>query len=304
MDTGDDMDVGDVMDASTAETGSTLAGRGGAGRPALALLVGAGLLAGSAQLARWTLPQGLGPAGDPVQLLVGAAAVALAGLVGWLLLCMALTLLARLPGAAGRCAARWRRRLAPRLVRRWAALAVGLAVPIGVGPAAAASTVATSVAAPGAAPAEDEPGGRGTGFPVTGRAGASADASPETPSAASSDDATVQPPSATSSEDPERPGWTPQRPTSSPQRADGLLVGSRVGPPGEGGAAEVVVRRGDTLWSIAARALGPGSTDLEIARAWPDWHEANRAAIGPDPDHLLPGTRLQAPTSTSEGAAR
>ena len=297
------MDLGDVMDERVSGPGPDRSDPGGAGRPTLALLVGAGLLAGSAQLARWTLPQGLGPAGDPVQLLVGAAAVALAGLVGWLLLCMALTLLARLPGAAGRCAARWRRRLAPRLVRRWAALAAGLAVPIGVGPAAAAGTVATSVAAPGAGPAEDEPGGRGTGFPVTGRAGASADASPETPGA-SSDDATAQPPSAASSDDPERPGWTPQRPTSSPQRADGSLVGSRVGPPGEGGAVEVVVRRGDTLWSIAARALGPGSTDLEIARAWPDWHEANRAAIGPDPDHLLPGTRLQAPTSTSEGAAR
>lgn len=57
----------------------------------------------------------------------------------------------------------------------------------------------------------------------------------------------------------------------------------------------VVVRRGDTLWSIAAGALGNDPSIAAIARRWPDWYAANRAVIGDDPDLLLPGTVLEAP---------
>ncbi|WP_308221480.1 hypothetical protein [Kocuria flava] len=57
----------------------------------------------------------------------------------------------------------------------------------------------------------------------------------------------------------------------------------------------VTVRRGDSLWSLAAAALGPGATDAEIARAWPRWHALNRAVLGDDPDRLLPGQRLEVP---------
>lgn len=63
------------------------------------------------------------------------------------------------------------------------------------------------------------------------------------------------------------------------------------------GAAEVVVVAGDSLWSIAARHLGPGSDDAEVAAAWPRWWEANRATIGEDPHLLLPGQRLVVPTT-------
>jgi nucleoid-associated protein YgaU len=58
-----------------------------------------------------------------------------------------------------------------------------------------------------------------------------------------------------------------------------------------------VVRRGDSLWSIAARHLGPGASDAEIAAQWPRWWHANRAVIGTDPDLILPGTRLIPPSS-------
>jgi nucleoid-associated protein YgaU len=58
---------------------------------------------------------------------------------------------------------------------------------------------------------------------------------------------------------------------------------------------EVVVHRGDSLWSIAARRLGPGASDAEVAAAWPRWYAANRAVIGPDPDLVLPGQRLRVP---------
>jgi nucleoid-associated protein YgaU len=57
-----------------------------------------------------------------------------------------------------------------------------------------------------------------------------------------------------------------------------------------------VVRRGDTLWDIAARQLGTTATDGEIAAEWPHWFSANRATIGSDPDHLVPGERLRAPS--------
>ena len=55
------------------------------------------------------------------------------------------------------------------------------------------------------------------------------------------------------------------------------------------------MRRGDTLWSIAARHLGPDASDAEIARAWPAWFEANRDVVGDDPDLLRPGQVLRAP---------
>jgi nucleoid-associated protein YgaU len=61
----------------------------------------------------------------------------------------------------------------------------------------------------------------------------------------------------------------------------------------------VVVRRGDTLWSIAASAIGDNPSTAAIARSWPDWYAANRAVIGNDPDFLLPGTVLEAPRSAT-----
>lgn len=63
----------------------------------------------------------------------------------------------------------------------------------------------------------------------------------------------------------------------------------------------VVVHRGDTLWDIAARHLGPAATDAEIAQAWPQWFAANRAVIGPDPDQLAPGQRLRPPAHRDGG---
>ncbi len=57
----------------------------------------------------------------------------------------------------------------------------------------------------------------------------------------------------------------------------------------------VVVSRGDCLWSIAAAHLPTGSSEAEIAAAWPRWYAANRETIGADPDLILPGQRLTIP---------
>lgn len=61
------------------------------------------------------------------------------------------------------------------------------------------------------------------------------------------------------------------------------------------GPTAVVVRRGDSLWAIAARHLAPGATDADVAAAWPRWYAANRKVIGPDPSVLVPGQRLVPP---------
>jgi hypothetical protein len=54
------------------------------------------------------------------------------------------------------------------------------------------------------------------------------------------------------------------------------------------------VRRGETLWSIAADVLG--TDDIRrIARFWPLIHRANRDIVGRDPSLIFPGQRLAIP---------
>lgn len=65
--------------------------------------------------------------------------------------------------------------------------------------------------------------------------------------------------------------------------------------------AEVVVRRGDSLWTIARRHLPPGASDAQVAAHWPRWYAANRSVVGADPDLLLPGQRLVPPDDSSGG---
>jgi len=71
-----------------------------------------------------------------------------------------------------------------------------------------------------------------------------------------------------------------------------LLTGTPSRSPDE---HEVVVRSGDSLWSLVEAHLGPRATDDEVARTWPSWWQANRTTIGEDPDRLVPGQRLVVP---------
>lgn len=61
----------------------------------------------------------------------------------------------------------------------------------------------------------------------------------------------------------------------------------------------VVVAPGDSLWALAERDLAQRSatapSDAAVAQAWPAWWAANRAAVGPDPHRLHPGTSLTPP---------
>lgn len=65
---------------------------------------------------------------------------------------------------------------------------------------------------------------------------------------------------------------------------------------GRSAGNEVVVRRGDTLWSLAAGRLPPGALSEDVLRAVHQWHRTNEAVIGPDPDLILPGQVLRVPT--------
>ena len=62
-----------------------------------------------------------------------------------------------------------------------------------------------------------------------------------------------------------------------------------------GAVREVTVRSGDSLWSIAAAALGPLASDADIAREWPRLYANNREAIGANPHFLRPGQVIVLP---------
>ncbi|MBE9941271.1 LysM peptidoglycan-binding domain-containing protein [Cellulosimicrobium cellulans] len=67
--------------------------------------------------------------------------------------------------------------------------------------------------------------------------------------------------------------------------------------PGPETVPEVVVVRGDSLWSIAARHLPAGSTDRQVAEAVERWHVTNAHVVGADPDLVRPGQVLVAPSA-------
>lgn len=94
-------------------------------------------------------------------------------------------------------------------------------------------------------------------------------------------------------------GWSPDRPAATHRRTAGSEAAVRLvatTPHAEHRVLdEVVVRRGDSLWDIAARHLGDGADAAEVAAEWPRWYAANRHLVGADPDLLRPGQRLVPP---------
>lgn len=100
------------------------------------------------------------------------------------------------------------------------------------------------------------------------------------------------------------PKWVPNAPETEPDLLIRQPPRTDQGDP-ESGTAEsfdpetgdVVVKSGDTLWGIVAEALGPYSSDVDVALAWPQWYSANRTTIGADPNLILPGQVLHAPSN-------
>ncbi|WP_243407101.1 LysM peptidoglycan-binding domain-containing protein, partial [Frankia canadensis] len=121
-------------------------------------------------------------------------------------------------------------------------------------------------------------------------------------STASGSDHATRPPSPGTAASPSRPNTSPPpsaRP-SAPSRDPVVPPAHRgTGVPATGaatGGEEIVVLRGDSLWTIAARHLGPTATHEQIAAEWPRWWAANADLIGHDPNVILPGQRLRPPS--------
>ncbi|MFJ6312276.1 LysM peptidoglycan-binding domain-containing protein [Pseudarthrobacter oxydans] len=257
------------------------------------------------------------------ELLGVAAAAAGAGIVAWWILSLAAAAVTAILERKGRPrAAAATRRLSPAFMQR---LVLGaLSVHLLAGPAAHAAvtgpgpewapTLRQSASAPAVAATEGPTGGeagtpgaaptqghtpRTSGVPLTTapeNATAPEKAAEPEPSTAPEQAPPPEPAGAPAATPPStfHPGWQPAIPVTDP----GLLAAPahraaewEAGHRDEG----VTVHAGDTLWDIAARHLGPGVSDLDIAHQWPRWYVANRGVIGQDPDVLLPGQILQPP---------
>lgn len=232
------------------------------------------------------------PGADGLDAAVCAVAAAGgAACVAYLLVCLLLGVLAAMPGALGAAADDACARISPALVRRLTASVVGAALAAApAGPAFAHerpidSSNPTSLALvlpdrPSASLLAAAPvlrhdrvvQGKDSPFPALAPAHVDRPAAPA-----------GGPPNAT-------PAAAPR--TSTPG-VDVHTAARDV--PDRTPSYAVVVHRGDTLWSIAARHLGAGASDAEVAGEWPRWWRANAGVIGPDPDHVRPGQVLRPP---------
>lgn len=67
------------------------------------------------------------------------------------------------------------------------------------------------------------------------------------------------------------------------------------GAPGARADRTVVVRAGDSLWSLAEADLSPGAGDARITARWRQIYLRNRAVVGSDPDLIRPHQQLRLP---------
>ncbi|WP_337063475.1 LysM peptidoglycan-binding domain-containing protein [Kineococcus sp. G2] len=258
-------------------TGGVLAAgpaRSPRGQALTALAVGAALAAlpagaawGLAALSTPALDAALDGTASFADLLTGlcgaAAALLLAALTGSVLLAAGAEARerSRRPGRASPALAATTSRAVPAPVRRLVALAVGLA--LGTGAASAASAAPRALDAGWAAAAPQLPG----------HAADAADAA----------DAHVV----------TDPGWAPlPEPRTVPEVPAAELPGD-ARPTSSGD--EVVVQRGDSLWSLARSLTGADASAGDVLREQQRLYAANADVIGADPDVLLPGQVLRLP---------
>lgn len=249
-------------------------------------------------------------------LVLAAGACAAAWTTAW----MALTLCCIVAAQAGARRERLERvtlRLAPAVARRFVAAAIGATLAVGAMPAHAQDTIPVAdvgwqVSSERAAPATDVGTAESPGLRPPAPSGRVA--SPPAPAAHELTSA-PEPAGRATSRVPRSPGKaTPA--DSSTRASESALATERVQHPVAGSreptrasgstqrraAAEapsgetVTVRAGDTLWALAASALGAHATDAAVAQEWPLWHDANRELLGDDPNLIRPGDVLSVPT--------
>lgn len=273
----------------------------------------------------------------------GGLALLLATGVTWLLMVWGLLVLVvavahRLPGAIGRAAGRLLAAITPALVRRVVLTAAGVSMAAGLAacgvqePGMAPASLPTASAVVSTSP--------GTAVPAMASAATSTPSGPidrdpladfaidldwpmspatdrvpagirptatlaPTPAAAHADTASIAPASAAAAEEATPAGAAAADAFVTTASAASESAVHRATSPraGRGTGAEVVVLRGDTLWSIAARRLPAGSSAAVIDGAWRAWYSANADTIGTDPNLIKPGQILRDPATAGVPAA-
>jgi nucleoid-associated protein YgaU len=242
----------------------------------------AGLAATMALLA-WSATglatQARSPGPDSFDALLGLVAAGCAAACGaWLAASAVLTVVGSLPGALARIVDDLARMITPGVWRRTVQLALGAA--LAAGPVTGSAAWADESLGARMSAAEQLDHRRG--LPAIDRPALDPAALPPIDRPADPLPAATRTPT----------GPPPPAPVATP--ASSLLPGN----PRPTATIEhaVVVRRGDTLWHIAARHLGSTVTPAEVATEWPRWWHANQDVIGDDPDVILPGQVLRPPS--------
>jgi hypothetical protein len=244
----------------------------------------------------WPDPAGSGapvPPARPDEVLLVLLAWLGVLLAAWLALGSVLAVVSLLPGAGGRAAVTVADRVTPVAVRRLLTLVLGASVG-----AVALPAPSMASAGPGSVTAPTEPT---PGFVPTTDPGPSACVAPSVNPSLAPSVASALPAPTTAMRGPSTrpgPGYVPTAPAPVLDAGCAQLLAPPPRP-STGAHDLVTVRRGDSLWTIAARHLGPTASDAEIASVWPQWYAANRHVIGDDPDLLLPGVQLTPPSAAS-----
>lgn len=231
----------------------------------------------------------LSSAQEPTTPLVGLVALVAWACTAWLTLLVALVAGAGAPGALGRCAERGAARIAPTSVRAVVRVALGTTVALTV---FGGTSVALADTRPAASSSLDWPGAAARVPSSQASPGPSLDwATPTAPPAPVQVQVVPRP---------SVPAVAPQTDPPVPVHArlphHALSHHAKAGRASAPSGRATVVRPGDSLWQIAARAVGPGATAEQVAQAWPQWWSANRDVIGENPDLIHPGDTLVPPT--------
>jgi len=219
-------------------------------------------------------------------LLVGVVGLAAWASLGWFCVIAGLQFASAAPGAVGHGCEVVCERLSPAILRRFVEAVVGISIL--AGPLTAGSALAVPTVKVPAASATPTPSASGAGHWMS-----ELDRPTSPPTAASG----VQLPVLL--DRPANPYVAPApRATAvvTPTGPAALIAGSPHRDLDRADAGRgYIVHRGDALWDIAARHLGPSATAADIAREWPRWYEANRAVIGTNPSLIRPGELLVPP---------
>ena len=206
----------------------------------------------------------------------------------WVGLGMALSALSALPGALGQACTQLAARIAPAAVRKVVAFVLGTALTAALVPGTAVAGTEHQVHRQAVVTSAQY---------AVGAFGNAADAAPDASFRLVSDpihaSSTSNASNAPDDEDAAPgPSWAPERRALS---SDGK--GRASSPSSAGGVVDIVVHRGDSLWSIAARHLGPAATTAQIDAEWHRWFAANHHVIGDDANLITPGQVLSRPAS-------